>query len=648
MKNGNLIPDNKTDGLGPNGEAPGSSEGNIPSTEKEIPDENLVSRKSSTGNGSYFRLSERGVEKRHEEKEGEAEWRWFCSRLKIAAETRNAEGEDWGRLLIVRDRDGLDHHWPMPMELLAGDGAEYRQRLLSLGLVLAPGPKAKTALHEYITTWRPKERIRCVSRIGWHGQTFVLPDRSFCSPGDEPVIYQSPMSNSHAFHTLGSLDTWQHEIGQYCAGNSRLVLAVSAAFAAPLLHLAGLDGGGINIVGQSQTGKTTALRVAGSVWGGGGNKGFIETWRATSNGLEGVAAMHNDVLLCLDEMGQVDSWEVGAVAYMLANGEGKIRARRDGSAKPSAQWRLLFLSSGETGLADKMLERGLTPKAGQEVRLADLPADSGAGMGLFEKLHGFDTPGALASHLREATRSIYGVPSREFLERLREMDQLELADRITTNCQCFVKRHVGPEAPGQVQSVAARFGLIGVAGELAIEMGILPWAKGEALHAAALCLGAWRQNRGGLGVSEIETGIVAVRQFLEIHEDSRFEWLMRDSDRLGRRPPYSRAGWCKETERGEFEFFILPSIFETEICKGFDHRTVAGAMAERGLLQPSPDGRMKRKERVGGADTRWVYRVLPAIFDYQSEVPYDELVGDTGDTGDNHEKRQISKDIQRK
>jgi uncharacterized protein (DUF927 family) len=66
-------------------------------------------------------------------------------------------------------------------------------------------------------------------------------------------------------------------------------------------------------------------------------RGFIRTWRATSNGLEGVAALHCDSLLCLDEMGQVDSREGGHIAYMLANGVGKTRATRTGEARPAAE-----------------------------------------------------------------------------------------------------------------------------------------------------------------------------------------------------------------------------------------------------------------------------------------------------------------------
>ncbi|AWM88628.1 hypothetical protein C4E04_19095 [Microvirga sp. 17 mud 1-3] len=128
-----------------------------------------------------FRLTERGVEKRIEARDKElgittVEWRWFCSRLEVSAETRSSEGEEWGRLLSVTDRDGRVKTWAMPMSMLAGDGTAYRERLLSLGLIMAPGKFARDALHEYISTAQPGDKARCVGRLGWELETFVLPN----------------------------------------------------------------------------------------------------------------------------------------------------------------------------------------------------------------------------------------------------------------------------------------------------------------------------------------------------------------------------------------------------------------------------------------------------------------------------------------
>ena len=312
----------------------------------------------------------------------------------------------------------------MPLEMLAGSGEEYRRELFNRGLILSTLPRARQWLGEYIQTAPQKAKAYCVRRPGWHatgaGAAFVLPDATFGAAGGSRVLLQGSAATAHAFNVSGTLEDWQSNIAGLCVGNSRLTLAVSAAFAAPLLEVAGEESGGVNFQGASRAGKSTALRVGGSVWGGGSVAGYIRQWRATANGLEGTAEGHCDCLLALDEMGQVDAREAGEIAYLLSNGSGKQRASRDGSGRKPAAWRVLFLSTGELSLADKMMEIGKRAKAGQEVRLVDVPADAGAGMGMFEQLHGRPDPDTFARHLRDATARFYGAPIRTYLARLTD------------------------------------------------------------------------------------------------------------------------------------------------------------------------------------------------------------------------------------
>lgn len=139
--------------------------------------------------GWPFRLVPSGVQKRIVRIDKETgirsvEWRWFCSQLEVVAETRSHEGEDWGRLLKIVDRDGRSKRWAMPMAMLAGDGVAYRDRLLSLGVELAPGRFARDALHEYVATARPDRKARCVSRVGWHDRIYVGFDENFGERAD--------------------------------------------------------------------------------------------------------------------------------------------------------------------------------------------------------------------------------------------------------------------------------------------------------------------------------------------------------------------------------------------------------------------------------------------------------------------------------
>ena len=148
-------------------------------------------------------MTESTVEYWLEPKEGDGKWTFVCSRFDVVAVIRNSNGEHWGRLLALRDRDGTPHEWAMPMEMLAGSGEEYRRRLLSMGIEIAPGRSARDRLHQFISMCRPAERVRCVSRIGWHEESFVLIESIFADGG-----YQGPRMAA----TVATTGCWKLEI----------------------------------------------------------------------------------------------------------------------------------------------------------------------------------------------------------------------------------------------------------------------------------------------------------------------------------------------------------------------------------------------------------------------------------------------------
>ena len=294
----------------------------------------------------------------------------------VLAETRDTDGVSWGVLLHWKDHDGRDHQFALPRSTLAGDGSEARRILMDGGFYIAPSQTARGLFNSFLLQVKSPNRARATQRVGWHGNSFVLPDDCFGVDKRDTLLLQSATAHEHSFRQSGTLQSWQENVARYAAGNSRLVLALSAAFAGPLIGPCSAEGGGVHFKGASSTGKSTALHVAGSVWGGGDATGYVRSWRATANGLEGVSLGHSDTMLCLDELSQLAAKDAGEAAYMLANGSGKSRSSRDGSARKAAKWRLLFLSSGEIGLADKVAEdgRGRRLAAGQQIRIVDVPA----------------------------------------------------------------------------------------------------------------------------------------------------------------------------------------------------------------------------------------------------------------------------------
>jgi uncharacterized protein (DUF927 family) len=298
---------------------------------------------------------------------------------------------------------------------------------------------------------------------------------------------------------------------------------------------------------------------------------------------------------------------------MLANGAGKARAGRSGEGRVPAEWRILFLSSGEIALGDKLADDGRARRvsAGQQVRVVDVPADAGLGLGVFENLHDAPSADIFARRLKQAASECYGAAGRAFLERILE-NPAEIAEAVVGFREEYLTEHCPSKADGQVSRVAARFGLVAAAGELAIAIGILPWPPGEARAAVGACFKAWLEARGGYGAAEISEGIRRVRHFLEQHGESRFApWGM--AGEVSERPTINRAGFRRPADDGGIEYYVLPEAWRSELCAGLDARAVARALVERGWLIPDADGKPQSRHRLPGMGTVRCYRLSSLI-----------------------------------
>ena len=540
--------------------------------------------------------------------EGDPVETWVGGLLSVLGATRDENGNAWGLLLEWPDDDGNLHTWAMPKAMLAGrDSSAVLARLADEGWRFASGQRARNLFYRFLTEYRTTRRARCVPRTGWHRGVFVFPDaivqnfagragragQAYGHKGFQPssndaglldmldnerIVLQVQAAHN-PFRMAGSLEGWRSTVGEWARGNSRLMLAVCASLAAPLLEATGQESGGFNWMGQSSTGKTTALVAAASVWGKGTSAGgYVQNWRATANGLEGLAALHSDTALCLDEIGQAPGRTIQEAAYMLANGMGKARASQDGSARAVRSWRCMILSTGEKGLAEKIAEEGGRVQAGQMVRLIDVPADAGAGMGIFEDLHGHESPRVFADALRHAAATDHGHAARFFIGKFLEAP--DIAAQLHAALDAGLSILCPAEASGQVQRVARRFLLCAVAGEMATDWGLLPWSNGEALQAVKACFDAWLAVRGGSGAAEDDAIIAQVSLFIEQHGASRFQ----DADNPDA-TCINRVGFRRNAGAGT-EFYILPESFRAEVCKGVNHRRAASVLLDRGMLLP--------------------------------------------------------------
>lgn len=519
------------------------------------------------------------------------EWVSISSPIHVRAETADEHGLGCGRWLEWKDRSGKVRHWAMPVRLLVSrNGDEVFATLLDAGLPFVK-LEHKRKLADYLMTCQSDKRIICVERTGWHGHTYVLPSYAI-GPDAEGVILQSTGYVSNDFNERGTLTEWQLKVAALAIGNSRLCFALSLALAAPLLSLAGMEGGGFHLKGESTDGKTTIMQAAASVYGG---KRFCHTWRATGNAIEGIACRRNDALLCLDEIGELDGKEAGEVAYMLANGQGKGRAQQSGDLRERKTWRLLFLSTGELSLEDHVASSGKRTQAGMEVRVIQIPSDTGH-YGAFERLHGMDSGRTFADTLKASADQHHGTAFRALLEALAgNMDVY--CEQLTGEIKRLADEWTPKGAGNQVGRAINRFALVAAAGELATKLGVTGWPEGEAIKAIRVCLKAWLAERGHLGNQEDASTLHQIRQFFTLNQSRFADWHMPNA------LPQNMVGYRKTEgigEESEVVFYVLPEGWK-EITKGRDPRKAARLAKDKGWITKCDKDKIQATIKVPGS-----------------------------------------------
>ncbi|MCF5857191.1 DUF927 domain-containing protein [Aeromonas veronii] len=527
----------------------------------------------------------------------------ISSPVQVLAETSDEHGRGYGRLLEWQDSAGRTRQWAMPVRsLVPRNGEEVFTALLDAGLpFIELGHKRKLA--EYLMACQPERRITCVERTGWHGHAYVMPQGAI-GPDAKGVILQTAGYAASDFTERGTLAEWQLGVAALAVGNSRLCFALSLAFAAPLLTLVGMEGGGFHLKGESTDGKTTIMKAAASVYGNPDR--YSQTWRATGNAIEGIASRRNDALLCLDELGELDGKEAGQVAYMLANGQGKGRSKQDGELRERKAWRLLFLSTGELSLEDHTASAGQRTQAGMEVRTIQIPSNTGH-HGAFEWLHGMEGGRLFADTLKTNADRQHGTAFRALVEGLA-IDLDTHRERLASEIKRLASELTPKGAGNQVGRAINRFALVAAAGELATQLGVTGWPEGEAIRVARVCLKAWLMERGHLGNKEDATTLEQVRRFITAHQHSRFADWFDASHR-----PANMVGYRKADADG-VSFFVLPPGW-AELTKGRDPKRAAHLCLEAGYLLTGKDKkRLQRKARLPGmSGAVWVYLLTERV-----------------------------------
>lgn len=591
----------------------------------DLPEELEI--RSVSGDSTYLivnKENDSGVFYLEPQKNGDIKYRFLCSILLVIALYRNDSNTGWGRLLTFKDLDDHEHEFVLNAGSVSKDESTLISLLRNTGLTVTGQKFYHPRLIDYLLNTSPvsDRRIRSINKTGWYKKNFfITPIQSFGSTNEE-IIYDGKC-NQHSFALNGTLNQWQDNVGRYCVGNPLLTFSVSMAFAAPLLNLLEIENGGFNLMGESSIGKSTALKVATSVFGRPEKGHAIQQWNATVNAMEGIANSYNDMLLPLDEIGQATGNEVGSTIYMLGNGMGKGRMTSNAELRDRQTFRTIFISSGEKTLEAHMGESGKTVRAGQEVRLVDILADMGMGYGIYNHIHGSDNSHDFNELMLGNLTQYYGSPMVAYLEKLVQISESAI-DQLRDGIDRFIRETVPADASGQVKRIAGRFALLACAGELATEFGITGWEPETGYRDIQLMFHRWLNERGNSGQSEEQKLIAQVRRFFELHGESRFGNLgASDTRAINNRVGFKEIAITRSFDRersaeineGHNVYYVMSEGFK-EITAGFSQKQAIRTLLAKGILKPNGDGPAMHSKRLPGfASPKKVYIFTSSIIE---------------------------------
>ena len=445
-------------------------------------------------------------------------------------------------------------------------------------------------LRNYLLKHSGNAVFTITDRAGWNGEAYILAGGEAINADGTNILYNGDTSQKDGYTEKGSLKEWQEQAARYAENNSRLCLALGLSMAAPFLALLNEEGGGFHLAGDSSKGKTTAARLALSVWGD--PETTKGNWDTTPLGLQNLALARNDGLLVLDEIGQTaDPRKIPQMVYSVINGVSKTQGAKDGGNRRQKTWRNLILSTGEINPESLIGDRAQW-KAGNHVRLPDIQAE--ARFGIYDTLHGFADGAKLSEHINQATAKQRGTAGPALIRQILKDGKEAAAQAVEASRARFLETL--PPMEGQARRIARRFALLAAVLEYAAPITGMRQGAGEA--GVRQCFNEWLEENG-TGNREDRRIIEQVIAFMDVNALS-----MRFSDWNSQTVNRDHAGYRKQ-EGSIDEYWIIPVVFENEVCKGYSPRKVCEVLHNHEWLKKAENGRWKHQRKRNGVASRF-------------------------------------------
>lgn len=398
------------------------------------------------------------------------------------------------RLIKITDLDGKESKVVLLPAVALVSILELKKNLLKFGHNPDVSKDYWISAHEEVIKKTDNIIILC-NKPGFFGSVYLRANDKIIGgiKSEKPILHPSVKNHLPVEIKLGTLKMWKLNVATYALYSSRFMLALCCGCSGFILKILGIEGGGFHLWGMSSIGKTSSAGVVASL--AGFPPDITVLWNNTDKGLEEIAVAHNDSFLVLDESKLLDKDPLSAAkimqnrVYTLSGGKGKTRSAMFDNQV--SEWQVSIFSTGELSLAQHAEAGKIERLEGENVRVIDVPADAGHGMGIFELLpEGIKSANECVHVINDATHSNYGSAKPVYLKRLVEDYQNEpvkLKRTLEKGIAFFLEKNNVDLNSGIKARFAKRFAVAYVAGCMAIKYGVLPFTKQDILNGISKC-----------------------------------------------------------------------------------------------------------------------------------------------------------------
>ncbi|PBB81183.1 hypothetical protein CK218_12500 [Mesorhizobium sp. WSM3879] len=389
---------------------------------------------------------------------------------------RDEDGREWV-LIAFKRYDHLEETELLPRQK-AMNPKELRSALLARGATQDEANLDFARLEAEL----PPDCGILASRTGWHNRSFLITGNR-CIGADD-VLLNPALEPGRTLDTPSSKGTfagWQENVAKPALRSDYAAFAILHSFAAPLFrfsHSRLREGALFHLWSSSSTGKTTALKVGGSV---AGPQQHLPDWDASTRALQELGATRNGLQLVLDDTEKIKNgakWQIlSSTIHQLTGGKGTTYSQAVQDRLPNVKFDVWGLSTGPLSIEAEFVRGGRERTDGDRARTIDIRVPDKASGGIWSAANysGEKARANASECLANSAEKDHGTALIEWVTYL--VDNQDTLETLVTHLIDKFVDHVCREQGGVQRRIAQKFGLVLAAARLAIKAGILPWTQ---------------------------------------------------------------------------------------------------------------------------------------------------------------------------